>query len=474
MTGIRFISKRRTQGTWCFLVAFLGWHALLPAQVPLAPDAFLRAVVSAHPELALARQQADVARAYRLKTFGMQDPYLDADFDQKQFDGNDYFRVGSAGMYLPTAIGLKAGLKYGWSDGIYLNPQENLPASGLGYLSLELPLGRGLLNNPIRTERNKVPFYEEYYVQFGIRQRNALIVRALSAYWSWAATIGQRDLTIQALELARLRLDLIRTQVVNGDAAAIDSVEASLQVRQRMVELTEWDEQLGKDLARISADFLPGRTDIASLVPEVRPITVTEAPRGCDNVSRHPEWRSARAAADLARADAALARDWIKPDLRVKFQLPLSERGLSGEPALVDYLSGNYLLGLSFKSTVTLRKERGEYQLVRLESEAAALKEQLTGRKLLTDCESARRAFEQTRERQGLLDRLVLDYDLLREAENLRFSAGESSLFLVNAREQRWLESRIKKVKTDADLLMEEIRMRVAAGEDLYELYRLQ
>lgn len=461
-------------GKSALVVVLLICCSALFGQVPLSPDAFLRAVVVSHPEIGLARQQAEVARAYRLKTFGMQDPYLDGDFNQKHFDGKDYFRVGSAGMYMPTAIGLQAGLKYGWSDGIYLNPQENLPATGLGYLSLELPLGRGLLNNPIRTERNKVPFYEEYYVQYGVRQRNALIVRALSAYWSWAATIGQRNLTIQALDLARQRLDLIRTQVVNGDAAAIDSVEASLQVRQRLVELTEWDEQLGKDLARISSDFLPGRTDIASLLPDVSPMTVTEAPRGCENVSRHPEWRSARAAADLARADAALARDWIKPDLRVKFQLPLSERGLSGEPALVDYLSGNYLLGLSFKSTITLRKERGEYQLARLAGDAAVLKEQMTGRKLLTDCEAARRIFEQTRERQTLLDRLVLDYDLLREAENLRFSAGESSLFLVNAREQRWLESRIKKVKTDADLLMEEIRMRVAAGEDLFELYRLQ
>lgn len=444
------------------------------AQVPISPETFLRSVVAAHPEIGLARQQNELARAYRLKAFGMQDPYLDGDFDQKHFDGKDYFRVGSGGIYLPTVIGLKAGVKYGWSDGIYLNPQENLPASGLGYLSFEMPLGRGLINNPIRRERNKVPFYQEYYGQFGVRLRNAFIVRAMLAYWSWAATIGQRDLTLQALALARQRLDLIRSQVVAGDAAAIDSVEASLQVRQRLVELTEWDEMLGKDLARISSDFLPGRTDISSLVPEIRTIASIAEARGCDNVSQHPEWRSARAAADLARADAALARDWIKPDLRVKFQLPLSERGISAEPALVDYLSGNYLLGLSFKSSLTLRKERGEYELARIAGEAAALKEALTGRKLLTDCEAARRAWEQTRERQIILDQLVLDYDQLRQGEDLRFAAGESSLFLVNAREQRWLESRIKKVKTDADLLMEEIRMRVAAGEDLFEVYRLQ
>ncbi len=64
---------------------------------------------------------------------------------------------------------------------------------------------------------------------------------------------------------------------------------------------------------------------------------------------------------------------------------------------------------------------------------------------------------------------LVNGYTSLLSAENQRFEIGESSLFLVNARETRWIESRRKLVKARAELIKAWAELARASGGMLWD-----
>ena len=59
----------------------------------------------------------------------------------------------------------------------------------------------------------------------------------------------------------------------------------------------------------------------------------------------------------------------------------------------------------------------------------------------------ATQEFETTREQSEQYRKTVLDYERLLNAEQRKFELGESSLFLVNSRLNKYLDSRIKLIE---------------------------
>ena len=53
----------------------------------------------------------------------------------------------------------------------------------------------------------------------------------------------------------------------------------------------------------------------------------------------------------------------------------------------------------------------------------------------------------------GFAEQIVVDYQTLLRAEERKFQVGESSVFLVNSRETKLIESRLKAIKVINDLL---------------------
>ena len=59
---------------------------------------------------------------------------------------------------------------------------------------------------------------------------------------------------------------------------------------------------------------------------------------------------------------------------------------------------------------------------------------------------------------------MITNYQLLLSAENEKFRIGESSLFLVNSREQKLIEAQMKWAKLKASFQKMQIGLRHAAG----------
>jgi outer membrane protein TolC len=157
-----------------------------------------------------------------------------------------------------------------------------------------------------------------------------------------------------------------------------------------------------------------------------------------------------------AAIEERLARGQQRPDLKLKAQVVSFENG----PTDVSDVK----LGFEISQPLFFRDDRSDADLARIERRQVTLKKDQTRRKIRADVEGAfvdlrqsRRQVEAARERVDLARRL-------QEAEQRRFEVGESTLFLVNKREQDFAKARKALVAARASVARAVAEVRWATG----------
>ncbi len=103
-------------------------------------------------------------------------------------------------------------------------------------------------------------------------------------------------------------------------------------------------------------------------------------------------------------------------------------------------------------------------QLADLKIEESVNKLQNKQSKLNAKSRQAILTWEQTQEQIELYTRTVSDYGDLLEAERIMFDAGESSLFMVNARELGFINSQVTLIKLEKQLRKADLQIEYALG----------
>jgi len=98
-----------------------------------------------------------------------------------------------------------------------------------------------------------------------------------------------------------------------------------------------------------------------------------------------------------------------------------------------------------------LRKERGALKLSQLKLREAQLNLAQNTLELSNKIQGLEYTAEVVQKQSDMANRLVGDYKLLYNAEQVKFAQGESSLFLVNNRESKYIESILKQIKTQSE-----------------------
>ncbi len=108
----------------------------------------------------------------------------------------------------------------------------------------------------------------------------------------------------------------------------------------------------------------------------------------------------------------------------------------------------NNYVGLNVYMPIFLRKQRAKAEQAVLKGEVISNNK----KEAIVKLTNAQRAFYQnTTNLKQSLDLLAVtneNYKQMLDAEQAKFNAGESSLFVVNSRELKWIESREKYIKT--------------------------
>ncbi len=429
------------------------------AQTELTPEAFLDLVAEHHPLSWRARLRKDRADAELMMARGGFDPKAFADISQKYFKGTTYYQLLEGGVKVPTWYGVELKATYEDNSGVYRNPQELTPDAGLYAAGLSVNLGRGLFIDERRAQLRQARIAQELSVAEQEVLLNELLYEAGQAYWEWYLANRGLEVYETAVELARQRLDLVTEGARLGDRPAIDTLEATIQLTNRELALAEARLDVTNGAALLGVYlWLEGRVPL-ELEPGTVPVSSVVLPEPVTVPTLHPVLRATELKLDQLEIDRRLARENLKPVLRLDYNFLSATTG----DELTAQVS-NYKWGLTASSSLLLRKERAKLRLteIKLSEEQLGLsdKRATLGFKLA----AATNTLDILTAQLPLVARNADDTERLLEGERRLFGLGESSLFLVNSREQKFIETQLKVAALEAKLGKAALGVRYAAG----------
>jgi outer membrane protein TolC len=439
----------------CLIFIFLFSALALPyradGQEPPTPpslqvEEYIKKVQKQFPLIALADIQTDKADAVLLQSKGAFDVQLGTDFNQKFFSESNYYRIfnGGAQWQSPFAFRLEAGVDL--ADGIYLNPERNFPESGLGYMGITMPLGKGLLIDKARAGLRDAQLFQELQMQRRLQMRNAFMSQALEAYFEWVQNEELYQTYEKITEAAEDRYRFVYSAFEGGDLAPIDTLEAYMQFRQRRLELIATDNKRKSAEAKIQ-NFIPDFALENWSAPSFDEIAALWQTRSNEfwtaTLLEHPKIIDLQIERERLLVDRRLARESLKPKVDIKYQWLNSINQIRTGDITSTLSPNDYTWGISFSYPIPMRAARGKMQLNKIKQfenqfKINQLRQELNARmQALLEIQSN---FEDI---IGEYNTLINDFRRLLQAERTLFEMGESSLFLVNTRENRLLSAQI-------------------------------
>lgn len=437
----------------------------LPREV-LPVDIFLDLVKNNHPVAMQALLLREGAEAARLKASGTFDPKLFADVRQKYYDEKNYYDLQNYGLKIPAWFGLSAKTGYELNQGVYLNPQQKVPGNGLWYADVSLTLGQGLFIDERRAMLRQARLMTD---QAGFDARwalNQLYRDALNQYWMWYKAFAIYLTYEEAVELARVRFEAVKQSALIGEQALIDTLEASIQLQNRVLKFQEAQIELTNQRQMLETYlWLEGQVPLEleeNARPEYR--EDIDQPLLSENwLLAHPLLRSYDLKIDQLEVAQRLNRERLKPQLDLNYKF-LNEP-VAGNDFFTEYSPGNYTWGVEASFPIFLRKERAEIQKTGVKLKETEYDLQLKAREIENKVKAYQNELVLTQQRLNETRKMVNNNQLLLQAEITKFDNGESSLFLINQRELYYLQSREKLIDLEAKLRQVLAKLRATAGD---------
>ncbi len=440
---------------WIYII-FLFSHSVLFAQKPitLSYEDFIDRVKKNHPIAKQAELKLLYGDAYLQKSRGMFDPKAYSEVSQKYFNEKQYYNVTNSGLKIPTWYGLEFGGGYEQNQGIYLDPQNNTPNAGLWYAGASLNLGQGLFIDERRAELRKAQIYVESTQAERQAVYNELIYEAGKFYWDWFISYNVLKVYEDALTLANQRYEAVKQGVLLGDKPSIDTVEAGIQVQNRLLNLQQaqlnfknntaqlsvylWDEgiiplEITEETIPYKSEEIKSQTITSNLILQLDSIEYT-----------HPELVQYQFKMEQLGIEKKLKQEMIKPKLNLKYNA-ITEP--VGNDVFSEYNINNYKWGMEFSMPLFVRKERGDLKIAKLKINETELLFDTKKATLIFNAKSSINELETSFNQVNLYANTVKDYAKLLDGEKQKFDAGESSLFMVNSRELGYINTKLKLIE---------------------------
>lgn len=463
-----------------FLLLILSTQALVAQDSvhTLSARQVMEIVKRYHPVALQAGILVEQAKADIVSARGQFDPVFENEAAQKTFEGTAYYSYNRPEISIPTWFGIevKAGLEY--LSGNRTDPVDTKGESS--YLGISIPLAKNLLMDKRRAALQSAKIFRQASVAERRNMLNQLMLDALKSYWSWVKEYQLYQVMNEAVAINESRFRWVRSAYQLGDRAAIDTTEVLAQWQQfELLRSQAWlnFQNAGLELSVYlwTAGAQPYELP-SNIIPQepLREISVMNQPVPVLNellnaaVSNHPELRLYQYKLQALNIERKLKFQELLPV--VNFRYNQLGRGYDvWKTATSPYFENNYRYGLSIAVPLRLSQGRGEYKKARLKINYAELELEQKKRQVENKVRSYFNELLALKEQVKWQEQSWRNYLQLQRAEELRFRSGESSLFLVNARETKALEALQKLLELKAKYFVSENTVRWAAGNLVQE-----
>lgn len=458
-----------------FIFLCFTWNTLLQAQdtTILTYKTYLQRVKEYHPVIQQSNNLLDLAKSNAMMARGQFDPKIGGSYGSKNFDDKNYYQMWEAKVKVPTWYGVDLKGEYINNNGSFLNEMDIVPPTGLWSMGVELPLGKGLFFDSRRAEVRKAEVFSKATEQERKLIRTDMLYEAAIAYLMWQENFQILEFTNEYLKAAIIRTEGIKQSFFSGDRPAIDTVEANLVVQTRSQEVL--DARQNFENARIQLEnylwdknFTPLELGMG-LMPEPididfhKPVTDQVIFLQEEALANHPKIALLDLKINDIEIESRVVREDMKPDLRVGYNILMGSR--KNQNIFGAYNVGDHKIGVTLDFPVLRRKQRGKLGVNGFKIENITLDKNLNNQAITQKFNLYKNNINRYSQQLALVEVNTRDYFKLVEAENQRFLIGESSIFLVNLRELKYLESEMKLVETKTKVVKNRLGLLHATGD---------
>lgn len=432
----------------------------------------LAVVRSWHPVVKQAEYGVQRSNAAITSARGNFDPLLDASFERKKFDGTTYYSYYKPELIIPTWYGVEVYAGAEEISGSRVNAESTLGQTS--YLGVSVPLLKDLVIDKRRATLQQAKTFLQQSKAERDNIVNDLLFDALGAYWNWVREYRIYQLFTNIIRLNEDRFRFVRIEYQQGNRPAIDTAEAlaqlqsfqflqneaQLKFRNAGLELSNYLWLQNETPYQLPPDIVPDSVAITMIDALPLPVldTLLDAAR-----LRHPKLRANSFKIDWLQIEQKLKFQGLLPKLDVKANL-LNKGYNVFSKVNTTFLENNYKYGISFSLPLRLSQGRGEYRQAKLKVSEATLEQKMLGLQIENKVRSYFNEVLALRQQIKINEGMLLNYDRLLRGEEARFRIGESSLFLVNTRENKVLESMQKLVELKTKLYKSYAGLQWAAG----------
>ena len=418
----------------------------------LTVNGLLGIVREYHPVVKQADLLVKRAGAQVQQARGAFDPAVGSGLDRKTFNGDLYYSYFNSQLTIPTWYGvdIKAGLEEIVGDRVTTQATLGQTSfAGLNFSANELIFDR---RRAVLQQARSFRSLSEAERDLAI---NNIIADALYAYWEWQKNYQYYLILKDIIQVNEERLRFVRIEFEQGNRPAIDTTEVLAQLqtfRQQQSQAYVSFQNAGLSLSNFlwldkvkpfywDAKILPDTSILnlqysSAMIEEL--ITSVQT-----DINTHPKLQSLRYKIDMLETERKLKFQGLLPKVNIQANLLNKGYDLPGEVSRT-MLENNYKLGLTFKMPLLLREARGAYRAADFKVQEAKMEQDLTELQVQNKIKEYFNQVNNLREQIRIFEDAYQNSVRLYQGEKLRFEVGESTLFLVNSRENKMLEMQQK------------------------------
>jgi outer membrane protein TolC len=417
----------------------------------LTYNEYLGYVKKFHPLVKTANLELSRAQANLMMARGGFDPKIEVDFDKKQFKNSQYYSVLNSSFKIPTWYGIELKAGFDQNEGVFLNPENTVPNTGLTSFGINIPLGQGLLINQRMSDLRKAKFQIKLSESERKLQSILVLYDASLAYFNWKKNFNEVKLYENYTTNAQIRFNGIKKLIEQGDKPAIDSTEAGIIVKNRVLNLEDAKLKFMKSKLELS-NFLWLENNIPlelseTLIPEEKlgntiqeTLQTNELINQNFSIQNHPKINALQSKIDILNVERKLKANLLLPKIDVGYSY------LSEPSYINNYKFENYKIGLNVSFPILLRKERGNLKLLKFKIQETEFALELEKIQLTNKINAQKFEINSLIKQKKIIDDLVKDNQTMLSSEERLFSFGESSLFLINTRENNLVSAQLSQI----------------------------
>ena len=414
----------------------------------------LQSVSRCYPKIKIARLEINKSKGEYITALGKFDPSILLNSASQPVGGyiNNY---GDTELNIPTFYN---GVKL---FGGYRNGQGNWPVYYQNYLTnsggeyragLSLPLLRDRL---IDKERAGLLTKSETIC---MKQQDAAVTKinvyqeAIRAYWQWVQAGLQVEAFRHLKNLAELRQEAIIKQANQGDLPMLAVTENLQQIVQRQQLLNQGLMIFQQAKVNLSLYYRDKHGKPKAPLEKELPLDVLEKSSNPANsllkLRQHPALKKLQNYSNIIKVKQILAKNELLPNLDAT-AYSFKQNGTGGYPLLIPQAA---MIGFKFKFPIFQREAKGKLvsaqnELQQIRTERRFLFDQLKNQLL--------NLFIGIKIYHHQVSLLNTELDLalkVEQGESQKFQAGDSTLFLVNQREQTTTQVKLNSINAKVKL----------------------